>query len=65
MEVSSCPECKINVTPIDNLSSRMGFAQKLVVSCENCGWKYESFTSNTCTPPIRIDREMLMVNKIR
>ena len=55
MEVSSCPECKSNVTLFDNLSSRMGFAHKLELSCENCGWKYETFTSNTCTPPVDIN----------
>ena len=58
MEVSSCPECKKKVTLFDNLSSRMGFAHKLELCCENCDWKYKTFTSDTCTPPIQTDRDV-------
>ena len=58
MEVSSCPECKKKVTLFDKLSSRMGFAHKLELCCENCDWKYETFTSDTCTPPIHTDRDV-------
>ena len=58
IKVSSWPGCKKKVTLFDNLSSRMGFAHKLEVCCENCDWKCDLFTSDTCTPPIHTDRDV-------
>ena len=59
-----CPQCEestINFT-IDN-SSRMGFANKMVLSCASCDWDSIFFTSNQTTKPSKKQgRNMFEIN---
>ena len=48
MEVAICPICQEQIHILDDLSSRMGLAHKLILNCK-CGWRRETFTSNACS----------------
>lgn len=44
-----CPECNHpDISIINNLKARMGFATKLALKCSNCKWTNSFFTSNKC-----------------
>ena len=46
---STCPECcSHNVIFSDDLSCRMGYSHKLKVTCQDCPYNLETFTSDTC-----------------
>ena len=43
----TCPACSAyEVTIKNDLSQRMGLSYKIVLNCQNCGWKTHKYTSN-------------------
>ena len=48
MKVDLCPICREQINILDDLTSRMGLAHKLILNCK-CGWRRETFTSKTCS----------------
>ena len=47
--IGHCPECKQTNIKMENiLSARMGFANKIVVTCDSCSWEKVWWTSHTC-----------------
>ena len=44
--VGQCPECQYTPLDMENLlSKKMGWSNKLKISCYNCCWSKEMFTS--------------------
>ena len=45
-----CPEChQPTVNCVNNQEARMGFANKLTISCDTCDWDRNFYTSKQCT----------------
>ena len=48
--VGSCPKCSSKIDAVVDFSSKKGFAQKVLLSCENvsdCGWSFSTYTSKS------------------
>ena len=44
-----CPEChQPTVNCVNNQEARMGFANKLTISCDICDWEKNFYTSKQC-----------------
>ena len=69
--IGKCPTCNSNVSMRNNLDKRKGFACCLEISCTNCEWVKEWFTSpmverKDCTPgPQSFDFNIRMVFAFR
>ena len=57
-----CPSCGDAVNMHNVADSRMGFANKLEVTCSSCCWKQQSFMSKECSQEGRTTRSPFEVN---
>ena len=64
MDYVCCPECQAsNIDFVNDTSLRMGFANKLVLTCMSCKWSTNFFTSNqTSNAEMKQGRNMFEIN---
>ena len=60
--VGRCPDCSSGLLVENLLPMRMGFANKLNISCSYCPWKKQCFLSEQCSPSQGRGRKFFEVN---
>eukprot|EP00112_Aurelia_sp_Birch-Aquarium-sp1_P018473 Seg441.5 transcript_id=Seg441.5/GoldUCD/mRNA.D3Y31 product="hypothetical protein" protein_id=Seg441.5/GoldUCD/D3Y31 len=60
--LGKCPECGSLIEVINVPKSRMGFANKIRISCISCSWEESTFLSKECSPTVGRGRKFFEVN---